>query len=87
MKESHHRAECHCVSRHVLAVLLAAIQFACLELVGWDWPTKLALGIHDSLRRFQLLSIKGLINVRQAALFKKLFANSFAAISLFDLKG
>ena len=57
-----HRAECHCLSRHVLAVLRAC-QFACQELVGRDWPTKLALGIHESLRRFQLLSIKGLINI------------------------
>ena len=32
------------------------------NLHGWDWPTNLALGIHESLGRFQLLSIKGLIN-------------------------
>ena len=60
--EFEHRAECHCLSRHALAVLRATQQFACLELVGWDWPTHLALAIQESLRRFQLLSIKGLIN-------------------------
>ena len=32
----------------------------CLEVVGCDWSTNLALGIGKSLRRCQLLSIKGL---------------------------
>ena len=40
--------------------LRAALQFACLELVGCDWWTNLALGIHESLRGFQLLWVKGL---------------------------
>ena len=56
-----HRAECYCLSRHVLTVpslSTTRIQFACLELISCDWSTNLALGILESHCRFQLLSIK-----------------------------
>ena len=57
--------------------LRTALQFACLELVGCDWWTNLALGIHESLRGFQLLSIQGLNSQSKS---------QSAEISLFDLK-
>ena len=56
-----HRAECYCLSRHVLTVpslSTTRIQFACLELISCDWSINLALGILESHCRFQLLSIK-----------------------------
>jgi len=58
-----HRVECHCLSRHVLTVLrllTRGIIICMSRLVGCDWSTDLALGILESLRRFELLSIKRL---------------------------
>ena len=58
-----HHAECQCLSLYVLAVLrlfTSGIAISMSRTKGCDLSINLALGMHESLRRFQLPSIKGL---------------------------